>query len=228
MSCATNKLRFFMKHPAIKFLDYTKLMAQAESYKALSLLFGAPVEGLHNSCGIYDEFVGSTKVLDAKMHELAKKLKHTSEQLNLAELSTEFDRLFILGDVGLLACPFSSAYENMKSVDRLSQWIEGEYKKADFVPGNAKIPFDHIVTELEFICKVIEKAAAHLQNNEAAEANYFSQLRCNFIADHALKWVPDFTRAIIFSSKSPFYLQLAILVRTMLVNCIIYQEARLS
>ncbi len=204
----------------MKLLDYTKLMAQAESYKALSLLFGAPVEGLHNSSSIYDEFVGNAKLLDAKMLELTKKLKHTSEQLSLAELSAEFIRLFKMGDGGLLACPFSSAYDSMKSVDRLAQWIESEYKKADFVPGNTKIPCDHIVTELEFIYKVIEKAAAHLQNNEEAKANYFSQLRCNFIAGHALKWVPDFTRAIIFNSKSPFYLQLAILARTMLVNCV--------
>lgn len=210
----------------MKLLDYTRLKAQAESYKALSLLFGAPVDGLHYNSGIYDEFVGNAALLDSKMLELAKKLKSTSEQLNLAELTTEFDRLFKLGDGGLLACPFSNAYENLRSADMLIQWVEREYKKADFVPGNAKIPYDHIVTELEFIYKVIEKAAAHLQKNEEEEANYYSQLRCNFIADHALKWVPDFTRAIIYNSKSPFYLQLAILARTMLVNCVMEAEDR--
>ena len=212
----------------MKLLDYTRLMAQAESYKALSLLFGAPAEGLHNNRCIYDEFVSNAALLDSKMLELAKKLKRTSDQLNIAELSTEFNRLFKVGDGGLLACPFSSAYENIKQVDRLAQWIESEYKKADFVPGNAKIPYDHILTELEFISMVIEKAAAHLKKNEAAEANYYNELRCDFIKVHALKWVPDFTRAIIFNSKSPFYLQLAILARTMLVNCVMETEGRKS
>lgn len=204
----------------MRLLDYTKLMAQAESYKALSLLFGKPVEGIHNSGDIYNVLVGNATLLDAKMLELTKKLKHSSEQLSLAELNTEYKRLFIVGDGGLLVCPFSSAYENMKLVDRLAQWMDAEYKKADFVPENTKIPCDHIVTELEFVYKVIEKAADKLQNNEESEANYFSQLRCNFIADHALQWVPDFTRAIIFNSTSPFYLQLAILARTKLVNCV--------
>ena len=209
-------------------LNYNKLIAQAESYKVLSLLFGAPVEGLHNRSVIYDELVNNATLLDSKMLELAKKLKSASEQVNLADLSAEFDRLFKVGDCGLLACPFSSAYENMKSVDRLAQWIDNEYMKAGFEPGNTKIPYDHIIAELEFIYKVIEKAAAYLDKKEEAKAGYYSQLRCNFIADHALNWVPEFTRAIIFNSKSPFYLLLAILARTMLVNCVMEQEGRLS
>lgn len=207
-------------------LNHNRLMAQASSYKALASLFAKPAEGLHNTPFIYDELVGNARILDHKMLELTKKLKNTAENLELAELNTEFGRLFTDWSGGVLACPYSSAYQNMKSVEGLDRWIEAEYKKIDFVPENDKLPCDHIITELEFIYKAIEKAATHLAKNEEAEADYYSQLRCSFIAEHALKWVPDFTRAIIFSSKSPFYLQLAILARTMLVNCVIEQQGR--
>ena len=207
-------------------LNHTRLLAQANSYKALLLLLGKPVEGLHNTPFIYNEFVDNALLLDAKMLELTKKLKATSENLNLAEINTEYERLFTDWNDGFLACPYSSGYQNMKSVEGLAQWIEGEYSKADFVPGNDKLPVDHIITELEFIYKVIDKAAAHLEKEEEAEAKYYSGLRCSFIANHALKWVPDFTRDIIFNGKSPFYLLLAILARTMLVNCVMEQESR--
>lgn len=200
-------------------LNYTRLRVQASSYKTLFSLLGKPVEGLHDNPSIYDEFAINARLLDPKMLELTKKLKATSENLDLAEQNTEYERLFTERDDKYLACPFSSGYQNMKSVGGLIQWIEGEYAKADFVSGNDKLPVDHIVTELEFIHKVIAKAAARLAEKEEAEAQYYSHLQCSFIADHALKWVPDFTRAIIFNSESPFYLQLAILARTMLVNC---------
>lgn len=200
-------------------LNHTRLIAQASSYRTLLSLLGKPVEGLHDNPSIYNEFVINAWLLDPKMLELTKKLKATSENLDMAEQNTEYERLFTERNGKFLACPYSSGYQNMKSVDRLTQWIEGEYAKADFVPGNNMLPVDHIVTELEFIYKVIAKAAARLAEKEEAEAQYYSHLRCSFIADHALKWVPDFTRAIIFNSESPFYLQLAILARTMLVNC---------
>ncbi len=206
-------------------LNYNRLMAKAGSYSVLSLLLGKPVEGLHNTSVIYDELIGNAMLLDPKMLELAKKLKASSENVVIAEMNTEYERLFTDWNEGFLACPYSSAYRNMKPVDGWIQWIEDEYKKADFVPRNNEIPIDHITTQLEFIYRVIGKAAAHLAKNEQAEAIYYSQLICNFIAYHALKWIPDFTRAIIFNSKSPFYLQLAILARTMLANCVMEQEA---
>ena len=208
-------------------LNYNRLMAQSDSYKALVLLLGKPVEGLHNNPLIYNEFLGSARLLDSKMLELTKKLKNTSENLDLNKLNTEYERLFTNWSGRFLACPYSSGYPNMKPVVSLVQWVEDEYSKADFIPKNNKIPLDHILTELEFIYEVIGKAASHLEKDEEAEANYYSQLRCNFIADHALNWVPEFTRAIIFNSKSPFYLLLAILVRTMLVNCVMEQQRRL-
>lgn len=205
-------------------LNYNRLIAQANCYKALILLMGKPVEGLHNTTFIYDEFVGNARQLDSKMLELTKKLKATSENLDLNELNTEYERLFTNWSGGFLACPYSSGYPNMKSVVGLAQWIEDEYSKADFIPKNDKIPLDHILTELNFIYEVIGKAAAQLEKAEEAEAKYYSHLRCSFIAEHALKWVPDFTHAIIFNGKSPFYLLLAILARTMLVNCVMEEQ----
>ena len=147
-------------------LNYNRLMAQAVIYKTLSLLLGKPVEGLQNAAYIYDELIGNAMMLDSKMLALTKKLKVSSENLDIAELSTEYERLFTDWNNGFLACPYSSAYQNMKPVDGLIKWIEAEYEKADFVPENNEIPKDHIINELEFIYRVIVKAAAHLAKKE--------------------------------------------------------------
>lgn len=192
----------------------TQLLAQAECYNILATLYSKPESGVHDSRKQFGTIVKSTMLLKPKSLEMARKLRKTAFSIDIVETETEYNRLFT-GQTTALAYPCSSAYISMES----PEWITDIYSKAGFITEQLNNPPDHITTEMRFIHHLLFEVAKGFQKDDNDIVHHFSELRCRFIKEHMIKWVPDFTRSILYNSKSPFYLQLAILSRTMLVNC---------
>jgi len=197
----------------------SQLLAQAACYKILAALFDKPVAGVHDNKTHYDTLVKSTELMKPKALEMAKKFRGTAMGLHIADLMPEYIRLFT-GLTEVQVCPCSSNYfSNLTAAGDTTQWLANFYDNAGFVYGQLNEPMDHITTELKFLYHLLNKAGEGYQLDDSNMVSRFSELRCRFIKDHMIKWVPEFSRCILIQSKSPYYLQLSILNRTLLVNC---------
>lgn len=197
----------------------SQLMAQAECYNILAELFSEPENGVHDYRKLYNKLVNSTGILKPKALGMARKLRKTTFNLKTADLIPEYNRLFA-DPATALAYPCSSMYISKNKTDvLLLEWISDFYIKAGFEEKPATNPVDHISTELKFIYHLLHHVAKGFQSDDIAMVNRYSDLRCQFIREHMIKWVPEFTRCILQHSVSPYYLQLSILNRTLLINC---------
>lgn len=195
------------------------LLAQSTCHNTLARLFSKPVSGIHDNRKLYENLVKASGLLRPKVLELAKRLRKTVHNLSIEDLQSEYKRLFE-GENDAMAYPCSNLYnDDQKADDGLIEWINGFYTRAGYKTDLLNQPSDHISTELDFIHHLLTKVCVEFRNDNIQSMNQFSSLRCQFIHEHMIKWVPEFTRKILCNSKSPYYLQLAILVRTILITC---------
>jgi TorA maturation chaperone TorD len=196
-----------------------QLLMQAECYKILALFYYEPKGGVHDSRRLYETLVKTSCLLDPKAFEVSKKLRNTGLKLDIEELKKEYKRLFTEPE-SALAYPFSSRYIKRLNKDSDTiDWLSNLYKKAGYQPDLPAIPTDHISTELGFIYHLLSNAATGFKHDDMTAISHFGELRCLFVREHMINWVPEFARCIINNSQSPFYLQLAILTRTVIVHC---------
>lgn len=197
------------------------LLILAESYKILSLLYHRPLKGVHDNRKLYDSLVKSAGQINQKAIEVAKRLRKTGNELELEEQIVEYSRLFEKADDKLPSLCSNRYIEPTRqdSNDNLKNWLTEIYHEAGFDNGLFDDPIDHISVELSFIHHLLTNAAKGLKEDDMTIINHFGELRCRFVNEHMVKWVPEFTRCILTNSKSPFYLQLSILTRTIIINC---------
>jgi len=197
----------------------SRLLDQAECFNILAALFCEPESGVHDHMKLYDNLVKSIDLLKPKAIEMAKKLRKTAFEIKTSDLKDEYNRLFT-SRTDTSAYPCSCHYINVEVEGKdLIEWLTDFYTMAGFSTVHFKKPPDHICTELKFIYHLHYSAAREFKKNNISRISHLSDLRCQFIHDHMIHWIPDFTHSILFNSKSPFYLQLSILTRTLLVNC---------
>ncbi len=202
-------------------LSVSALLAQAEGYKILSVLFNKPEVGIHENKKTYDSLVKSAGHINQKALGLAKRLRTTGIKLATAELLSEFNGLFET-EKKHLSQLCSSCYidkSRQESAESIMNRIMEIYQTAGFNTSDLNIPKDHISVELGFIYHLLVCSANGFKSNDMSVINFFGELRCLYVREHMVKWVPEFTRYILINSKSQFYLQLAILTRTILINC---------
>lgn len=197
----------------------SQVLMQAECYKVLAMFYNKPKDGVHNNPILFKILVKSSGLLGPKAFEVSKKLRSTGLNLSIKDEIIEHSRLFALAELAL-AYPCSSQY--IKKTDHgndLTTWLTNLYRNAGYQPYISTAPIDHISTELGFISHLLAGAAKGFKEDDMSAINYFGELRCLFVREHLIKWAPDFTRCILNNSQSPFYLQLAILTRAIIVHC---------
>lgn len=195
------------------------LLSQSVCHETIAKLFCMPQSGIHDNRKLYENLVKASGLLKPKVLELAKRLRKTAQSISIEELQTEYKRLFE-GEKIALAYPCSVWYKKESiSNNEMIGWVTGFYKAAGYQNKGLNLPPDHISSELNFICYLLTEVCGEFRNDNIKLMNQYSELRCQFIHEHMIHWVPEFTRNILCNSKSPYFLQLAILVRTILVNC---------
>ncbi len=199
----------------------SELRIQAECYRILALFYNQPQGGVHNNKKMHESVVKSAGLLNPKALEVSKKLRMTGIHQNIEDLSTEYFRLFE-NPWKVLANPCSNHYISKFQSDsdsELINWLKNIYQKAGYVPDQTTHPIDHISIELNFIYHLIIKTAMGFEQDDMSFIDQYGGLRCQFVKEHMMKWLPEFTRNILNNSHSPYYLQLAILTRTIIVHC---------
>jgi TorA maturation chaperone TorD len=81
-------------------------------------------------------------------------------------------------------------------VDKAEGWTVGE---------------DHLAAELEFMQVLSERCAAAAAQGDTEVLAHNVQVQRAFLADHLMRWVPDFVRLVQRFSKTDFYRGLATL-----------------
>ncbi len=136
------------------------------------------------------------------------------------QLAVEFTRLFIGPG------PHISAHESI-FIDL--DGSEGEHwgpatvavKKfietagLDYEQSFAGLP-DHVSVELEFLQRLAEWEARKWCEADAESADACLSVQMKFIAEHPIKWVPEFCAEIIKKAEQPFYREMAKVTRSFL------------
>lgn len=71
---------------------------------------------------------------------------------------------------------------------------------------------DHIIAELAFISYLSKQEALSWENGLGSEA-YYIRRQDEFLTEHMMHWVPEFSRAILSNSAKEFYRLLATLTQ---------------
>jgi TorA maturation chaperone TorD len=200
-------------------LNVSQILMQAECYKILALFYYEPKGGVHNNRRLFDTLVKTSSLLDPKAFGMSKKLRKTGLKLDIEDLKREYSRLFAEPE-SALAYPCSSRYINKLKTDYDTiDWLSDFYKRTGYQPDLSALPSDHISTELGFVYHLLSNAANGIKDDDMSTISHFGELRCLFVREHVINWLPEFARCILHNSQSPFYMQLAILTRTIIVKC---------
>ncbi len=151
----------------------------------------------------------STLGLDAskEMMEITSWLESAGSEAALDEMQIEYTRLFVNAYPRIAAPPYSSVYlDKDRQVWGPSTAQAGRfYEEAGLSPSEdfADIP-DHISAELEFISYLIlEQQKLQPEGNAAGRDTV--EIEGRFLADHFLKWVPQFLNQVVDSTENTFY-----------------------
>jgi TorA maturation chaperone TorD len=123
------------------------------------------------------------------------------------ELAVEYAALF-LGLRGGVYHPSESAYRTSTHFimqqprdDVMMTYLKAGVSKASNFPE----PEDHIAMELLFMAHLCGKTADALQGAQKAEARDLLETQKDFLNNHILIWVPQFTRDIVKVAQLDFY-----------------------
>jgi TorA maturation chaperone TorD len=191
---------------------------RASVYCALAVGFSAPskrnlqklssqlleVMQQRRSLNVWPSLDGRIKALQASINGF--------ERLSLR---AEYHRLFV-GPYKLPAPPYASVYlESEPTVMGPSTLkVLRMYEEAGFLlsPSFKDLP-DHIAAELEFMALLCEEEGAAWQGDDLCEAASLLSREDAFLAQHLVRWIPDFASKIISTTESPFYRGLASLLQ---------------
>lgn len=146
-----------------------------------------------------DEIRRSSRNLMEAAYELVGK--------DLTDTWAEFTRLFI-GPGRPVAIPFESVHRGERKL-KGETWAEIRDWLLDsgYILEEKSVLEDHIAVELEYMMLSCLDALESIENGKSPIEILTKQLE--FLEEHLLKWVPEFTDIIIKNTKSKFYRCLA-------------------
>ena len=150
--------------------------------------------------------------------DILSELKAALDQIDMAsdgeleDLLWEYTRLFI-GPYKLPCPPWESVYTSPKRLMMQEAYdeVRDYYNKAGLTVNNQGIMADHIGAELNFLAVVLQKA-----NSDPKKEQYYRDLTSEFLAEHIIKWVPQFARDMEDAADLSFYKTLARVTRSMI------------
>lgn len=202
----------------IKMLNTETISAQANAYFILARLFGLPDKNYHGLTETYEELIHEAEKLEPKFLELSRKLSLSAKEETIESLREEYLRLFDPDRESSFTSLQAKAY--LTRDDAAHEHLLKTYEAHEFVPGIVAQAPDHVCTELEFVSHLNMRMVTLLKAGSTLKAMELHKSKCSFMRDHFMKWLPELTRYIIFNSNSPYFLQLSIIARTVLINCI--------
>ena len=140
------------------------------------------------------------------LDDLKKAIAKTdvSSQKELEELLWDYTRLFI-GPYKLPCPPWESVYTSPKRLmmQEAADQVNKLYKEAGLEINSNDVMPDHIGAELNFLAVLLQKALSQ------TEKDFYMGIAGRFLAEHLLKWLPNFTKDLEDAAEAPMYKALA-------------------
>jgi len=140
------------------------------------------------------------------LDDLKKAIAKTdvSSQKELEELLWDYTRLFI-GPYKLPCPPWESVYTSPKRLmmQEAADQVNKLYKEAGLAINSNDVMPDHIGAELNFLAVLLQKALSQ------TEKDFYIGIAGRFLAEHLLKWLPNFTKDLEDAAEAPMYKALA-------------------
>lgn len=74
----------------------------------------------------------------------------------------------------------------------------------DFIPNSGEVA-DHISSELTFAAKIVGKEMKAVKSGDEVQVDNYAHLRCSFLANHMLVWLPNFCKDVNKKTRTAFY-----------------------
>jgi TorA maturation chaperone TorD len=141
-------------------------------------------------------------------------IQGADEEVVLGDLARHYAFLFLgVGSENVALC--ESAYRNERGLlfqsayfDILEKYREvGLGKRDDFSE-----PEDHLSLELAYMAHLSRRSISSIETGKEEEVEKYHQYQRNFLRDHLLPWISQFTRGLSEISPSTFYKALAYLL----------------
>ncbi len=125
----------------------------------------------------------------------------TASEEQLEGLLWEYTKLFI-GPYRLPCPPWESVYTSPKRLmmQEAVDQVLAIYREAGLVVSTADVLPDHMGVELNFLAVLLQKT--HLETDQK---DHYVEMTERFLAEHLLRWVPEFTRDMENAAETPFY-----------------------
>lgn len=145
----------------------------------------------------------------------------------LDRLKGEYTALFI-GPNKLPAPPWESVYRSEERIifQESTLKVRQAYLEYEFLPSNYPHEADdHLAMELDFMAHLSKMALERFEEEEYAEVSRLLSSQKEFLEEHLLVWIKDFSREIQNATTHYFYPQLAVLTeRIVQVDKAVIQE----
>lgn len=187
--------RAFLIEPS---LDYLKLLVQEGFIETFP--FREESRDIAKGIHVLKVYVQSHKVL-------------TEEECDT--LHWDYTRLFI-GPHKLPSPPWESAYLNEERLLFQKETLEVRqaYLKYSFLPVEfGHEADDHVGLELDFMYRLNEIALSKIEKDETNDLQELFTDQMSFLQDHLMKWIPQFSQAIINNANTDFYRGMASLLQ---------------
>ena len=197
------------------------LKTQQELYRFLShiITLGPKKELLEHFQGLYSKLINE----EADDDNLVKGIISIQKELsgkNLASyeavLNREYTRLFI-GPGKPPVSPYASIYisdePKPKLMDESTIEVRKQYLVNNIVMANMNsVPDDFLGAELEYINYLTMKSLELIEKSETEELGALLQKQVNFINEHLVTWIPNFTQSLLDSTTEDFFKGYALLL----------------
>jgi TorA maturation chaperone TorD len=153
-----------------------------------------------------------------QVSDFFKKYDSNNEDMYI-DLRLDYTRLFI-GPYELPAPPWESAYLSQEHLLFQKQTLEVRqaYFKYGLLPKHFKQEADdHLGLELDFMFQLSNRSLKILETEDFRRLAEIVQDQKDFLQEHLLKWVPDFSINVIENSQYGFYQGMARILKGYLV-----------
>lgn len=121
-------------------------------------------------------------------------------------LHWDYHRLFV-GPCKLPAPPWESAYRirERQPLPTETLAVRRRYLSYGVTSTGSAEPEDHIGMELDFMCQTTHAALRHAERGERAPLMAVLRDQLDFLEQHLLTWVPQFTMDVMRCAQTDFY-----------------------
>jgi DMSO reductase family type II enzyme chaperone len=155
--------------------------------------------------------IPSLKAEAEELRESLREIPGVSPRAKLLSLEREYTRMFV-GAVHPLIYPYESAFRSSSGQVMGEYAVEVRRKYAQeglTISSSFKDLPDHITVELEFLAFLCAREARRGEEMDFDQVQQYRRKELSFLLHHLGVWAPQFCRALLQLTASPFYLCLA-------------------